>query len=270
MSAKKKNEVATRQSSAVADVGGFSDYAGAGMENVGSGDVLIPRLTIIQALSPQLNPKKSEFIDGAKIGDICDVGTGELFPDGILFLPVYYVKQYLEWAPRASGKGLVTIHSDPAIMDQCTRNEKKQPVLPNGNLIAETAQWFGLNLTADGRQSFLPLTSTQLKKSRKWMTLAMGEKLERPDGTKFTPPLFYRTYQLSTAEESNNEGDWAGWKVDRGPTLPEVEGLGYDWEAIKIEAIHLREAMMRGAAKADTAGMDGASTDPVEGEGEAM
>ena len=256
-------EVATSQPTAneIAVAGEFSEYAGAGMENVGASDVLIPRLTILQALSPQLNSKKAEFIDGAKIGDVCDVGTGELFVEGIAFLPVYYIKQYLEWAPRASGKGLVKIHNDPSILDSCTRNEKNQPITAEGNLISETAQWFGLNLTADCRKSFIPMASTQLKKSRKWMTLATGEKLERGDGTKFTPPLFYRSYNLTTAEETNNEGDWAGWKIERGPTLPELKNLSYDQEEIKRQALELREAMLAGAARADTTGMDGASSE---------
>lgn len=254
----KKNEVATRQEgTAVAvDVGGFSDFAGAGMENVGAGDVLIPRITIIQDLSPQLKPKKAEYIEGAKVGDLCDVGTGDLFTDGILFLPVYYVKQYLEWAPRASGEGLVQIHADPSILEQTTRNEKKQPILPNGNLIAETAQWFGFNLTADGRKSFIPMASTQLKKSRKWMTLATGEKLARADGSTFTPPLFYRTYHLTTAEESNNEGEWSVWKIERGVTLPELEEMGFDWKDLMREAGEFRESLMNGGVKADIASMD--------------
>ena len=144
-----KKEVANRQGTTemvVAD--DFADHAGGGLENVGAGDLLVPRLAILQDLSPQLKKSKTEFIEGAKVGDICDVGTGELFPEGIMFLPVYYRKDYLEWAPRASGKGLVNIHADPAILDQCSRNEKNQPILENGNLIAETAQMFGLNLSA--------------------------------------------------------------------------------------------------------------------------
>src|SRR3989304_975795 len=88
----------------------FGAYAGDCMENVGIGDLLVPRLTIIQDLSPQRKPNKAEFISGAETGIVCDVGTGDLFPDGVLFLPVYYRNDYLEWAPRSTGKGLVAVH----------------------------------------------------------------------------------------------------------------------------------------------------------------
>lgn len=228
----------------------FAQYANAGMENVVASDVLIPRLTILQQMSPQLNSKKTEYVRGAEIGNICDVGTGELFPEGILFLPVYYRKDYLEWAPRATGKGLVAVHSDPSVLDRCKRNDKNQPITASGNLIAETAQWFGLNLTADGRRSFLPMSSTQLKKSRRWMTLATGERLARADGSTFTPPLFYRAYNLVTAEESNNEGDWSGWKIERGLSMPE---LGDNWRDIRDTCIAFREQLIAGQVRGEIA-----------------
>ena len=252
----------TKKKSTAVSVANAFDGGNTGLENVGANDLLVPRLSILQALSPQISKKKAEYIEGAQIGDICDIGTGEVFNDGILFLPVFYRMDYLEWAPRASGQGLVNIHSDPAILDQTTRNEKKQPILPNGNYIAETAQFFGLNLTAEGRKCFLPMASTQLKKARKWLTLATGEKLTRVDGSTYTPKLFYRCYHLTTAEESNSEGEWAGWKIDRGATLPELEAEGVvaDWQSIKSDCEGFLETLIKGSANADVASMQPASS----------
>lgn len=257
-------QLAKKKSTAVTLADDFSSNAGAGMENVTANDLLVPRLAILQALSPQISKKKSEYIEGAQIGDICDVGTGEIFKDGVLFLPVFYRKDYLEWAPRASGQGLVNIHSDPAILDQTTRDEKKRPVLASGNYIAETAQFFGLNLTADNRKCFLPMASTQLKKARKWLTLATGEKLTRADGSTFTPPLFYRAYNLTTAEESNAEGEWAGWRIDRAFTLPELQEEGFDWHALKADCEGFLETLAKGTVTGDVASMQPGSSDDEE------
>jgi hypothetical protein len=237
----------------------FEAFAGQGLETVTAADLLIPRLTILQALSAQLNPKKPEFIKDAAIGTIVDVGTGEMFPDGVLFLPVLFCKDFLEWAPRASGKGLIKIHSDPAIMDQCNRdNEKNQPTLPNGNYVAETAQFFGLNLTAGRRMCFLPMASTQLKKSRKWLTQATGEKLKRADGSEFLAPIWYRTYSLTTAEESNNEGDWSGWKIERSmPSLEAAEKICHvPWAQLKGEIIAFIESLKSGRTRGDLSSLD--------------
>lgn len=234
----------------------FQDNAGAGLDNVTAKDLLIPRLTILQSLSPQLKPRDAAFIEGAQVGDICDVGTGLLFKGSLLFLPVYYRKDYLEWAPRASGGGLVAIHSDPAIMEQTVRNDRNQPILPNGNLVAETAQFFGFNLTANRQMCFLPMASTQLKKAKKWVTMAAGEKLRRRDGSEFTAPLFYRTYELSVADESNAQGDWKGWKIDRGPALNEMEFDGTPWQVVAQQAADFRLQIMAGEAKGDISDMN--------------
>lgn len=232
----------------------FSEFAGAGMENVTAGDMLVPRLALLQALSPQLKPRDPAFIEGASIGDICEVGTGTLFKEPILFLPVYYKKEYLEWAPRASGLGLVEIHSDASILDQTTRDDKRKAVLPNGNHIIETAQFYGFNLSNDRQRCFLPMASTQLKKARKWITLAAGERLKRNDGSEYLAPLFYRTYTLGSADESNNEGDWAGWTVERGPALPDLD-LGFDWTNLAREAVDFRNSLTQGDVRGDMASM---------------
>lgn len=237
----------------------FEEFAGSGLEGVGADDLLVPRLGILQALSPQLKKAKSEYIEGAEEGDIADLGTGELYKSGLWFLPVFYRKEYLEWAPRDSGKGLVAVHSDPAILDQTTRDDRRRAVLPNGNYIADTAQFYGLNLSSGRRMSYVPMTSTQLKKARRWNTLAMGEKLKRGDGSEFTAPLWYRTYNLTTAAESNNDGDWYGWVINRSVALPEIteEEHGMDWRSVKEEAIAFHKQLVSGEARADVSDIAG-------------
>lgn len=236
----------------------FEQFAGAGLDNVGADDLLVPRLSIIQSMSPQRQKKKAEYIEGAEEGMIADLGTGELFPDGLWFLPVYYRKEYLEWAPRDSGKGLIHIHSSPAILDQTSKDDKGRNALPNGNYIAETAQFFGLNLSAGGRMSFIPMASTQLKKARRWNTLATGEKLRRKDGSEFTAPLFYRTYLLGTAEESNNEGSWFGWTINRGDALPEInfQSHGMDWRVLMENAKRFLDSLVKGEIRGDVSSLD--------------
>jgi len=71
----------------------FEDFAGSGLEGVGADDLLVPRLGVLQALSPQLKKTKSEYIPEAEEGDIADLGTGDLYKDGLWFLPVFYRKE---------------------------------------------------------------------------------------------------------------------------------------------------------------------------------
>lgn len=232
----------------------FSAFEGlsTGFENVTSRDLLIPRLTILQGLSPQVTQGKPEYDPNAKVGEIYDVGLQERFPDGVIYLPVHYTKQYLEWAPRSSGKGLQDIHDNESILEKTVVDEKGRNTLPNGNYIIETAQLYGMNVSAHFRRSFIPMASTQLKKARRLLTLATTEKVQRADGSEFTPPLFFRTYALTTVPESNAEGSWMGWKIERGQPLTEFAR----WKEILEDIKNFRESLVRGEARGDMSGVE--------------
>lgn len=251
----------------------FGEFAGAGFENVTSKDLLIPRLTILQALSPQVNKREPEYIAGAEAGDICDVAMGQIFKEHIFFLPVHYRKDWLEWAPRSSGKGLVKVWSDNLILQECKLDEKNRPY-HGPNIVAETAQFFGFNLSAeDGpRPCFIPMASTQLKRGKKWLNLATGEKLKRADGTTFTPPFFYRTYKLSVVEDSNNDGNWFSWSVERDAALPDLKADSHsnlpDWKTLKQMAVDFKESLNAGQARGDLSSIQ--PEEPVNGDGERM
>jgi hypothetical protein len=229
----------------------FQGHANSGMEKVTSKDVLIPRVGIIQKMSDQVNKNHSAYIEGVEIGMICDLSTGEIIDPPMHFLPVVWDKVWLEWYPRKSGKGLAAIHPTDDILTQTKPNEKNQPTLPNGNYVAETAQFYGLNLSAGRRPSFIPMTSTQLKKSRRWITLAKGERQINPNGEEYIPPLFFRSYLLSTANESNTEGDWEGWVIQRGLSLPELP----NWKNIFRQAVEFRESIAASISRGDLTNM---------------
>lgn len=229
----------------------FDPSMGTGLENVTAKDLLIPRLTILQGLSPQVSQGKPEYDDEAKVGDIYDIGLQQRFTEGLHFLPVHFIKQWLEWFPRRTQKGLAAIHETPAILEKCTLDERNKPTLPNGNYVAETMQFYGLNLSAGFRRSFLPFASTQLKKGRRLLTLATSEKILLRDGREMTPPLFYRTYRLGVVPESNAEGNWMGWTIERDIQLDELP----NWQNLMQDIKEFRESLTSGDIRGDIAAM---------------
>ncbi len=205
------------------------DTGATGLDQVTAKDIIIPRITILQKLSPQLEPRKSEFIKDAQAGDFCDVALGDLFKELVL-LPCYFATVYLEWGAKR-GDGLIHNHGlDASVLKKCKRDDQGKYITSkelgaerDGNFIAETATWFMINLTAGGRRSFLPLSSTNLKASRKLMTMITNQRISRGDGTEFQPPIFYRSFKVSMTHEANEKGDWFGWKFEPDQTIFEID-----------------------------------------------
>jgi hypothetical protein len=84
--------------------------------------------------------------------------------------------------------------------------------------------FYALNVTAGGRRSFVPLSSTALKSGRKWLTLITNERVLNPKTNKeFQPPIFFRSWKVTATEETNNQGSWFGWKFEPGPNILEID-----------------------------------------------
>lgn len=203
----------------------FSQDAGSGMENVKSSDLSIPFLMLLQDLSPEVKKTHRDYatrgIEGAQPGHIINSLTREILNpdiknDRVTFIPCFYQKLFVEWTPREKGGGIVQSHADESILKQTKKNDRGQDILPNGNVIVTTAYFFGLvkDRSGDWQKVVLSMTSTQLKKARKWLSIATSLKFTNPKGEKYTPPLFAHMYHLSSVPESNDQGSWMGWKVD--------------------------------------------------------
>jgi hypothetical protein len=218
MNEKPPNEIIEVSQSGVTNIHISDDLlkmGGAGTENIKSKDVLIPRLVILQQLSPQLNKKKSEYIEGAEVGDFCNVATGDIYKKEVEVIPCHFATAYIEWLKGRSG--FAANHGDNmSVLDRTTKNERFENILPNGNMIQETAQWYCL--LKDGAvwtRVFFPLKSTGMKHSRKWLTVLRSETL-KVNGRDWKPPLFWRSWKLITVDESNDQGDWASFRPERG------------------------------------------------------
>ena len=195
-----------------------------------SRDIAIPYINILQSNSPQLNPSKAEHIEGAKVGQFFNTVTQEV-SDSLNVIPVLYQLRYVEWKLRESGGGFVeSHHADSGILSKTKRDQVTfKDVLPSGNYIATTAYHYVMVQSKDGTwsQAVVSMTSTQLKKSRRWNSLMLTQKVDGPSGS-FTPPTYAVIYKLTTVSESNDRGSWFGYQVEKAG---QVEDAGIYNEA---------------------------------------
>ena len=180
-------------------------------------DTAIPYISILQTSSPQVNPSKAEYIESAKAGQLFNTVTQETF-DKLEVIPVFYHLKYVEWKPREQGGGFIDSHdADSGIIGQTKRDPMtNKMILPNGNHIVQTAYHYVLMITEGGYQNaVISMSSSQLKKSRRWNSLMLSQKIKGPSGM-FTPPTYAFTYKLSSVSESNDRGSWFGFSIEKG------------------------------------------------------
>jgi hypothetical protein len=225
-----KSEISEKKTTDIA-VASFVDDANSGLENITSEDLTIPRLKILQALSPEVNKRDGKYVDGASAGDVINTVTSKLYNEDneLVVLPVSYKRLFLEWQPRESGGGLIAQHEDQAILSKTTKNQIGQDMLDNGNYIQTSANHFVLVLNSDGSfdQAMIPMAGTQLKKSRTWNSVMASLKMRSNDKV-FTPPSFSHKYSMKTVQESNDRGTWFGWNITNLGPLGQDEMFFYE------------------------------------------
>ena len=211
------NQVTTKKEGAL-QTNLFEADANEGAQNISQEDLALPFLKILGQLSPEVNKRDGKYVEGAEPGKIINTVTNKLY-DTIEVIPVFYKRQYVEWADRGTSTGApVMIHSaDSDIISQTTRGKDYKDRLANGNYLENTASHFVLTVGDNPSTALISMKSTQLKVSRKWNSMMMGLKMQGKNGL-FTPPTYSHIYKLKSVQMSNDKGTWFGWDVEKvGP-----------------------------------------------------
>ena len=185
----------------------FDADAGIGLEKMNARDLAIPFYVLLQKTSPQV-----EDIEAATPGMIFNTVTSEIF-DSLSVIPCGYKRCLVEWVPRDKGGGYVGVHETNSELANKPRNDRGEIELDNGNILVETSYHF---ILAGERleTSVISMTSTQLKKSRRWNSLQFGLKVPSGNGEMVTPASFSHIYKLSSIAEKNDKGSWHGWNIE--------------------------------------------------------
>lgn len=239
-------EIATLEeaSNALAAYDDYEEQAGSGMEEATADAFAVPFLAILQSGSPQCKRSDGAYIDGAQEGFLLDTVAQEALDpaEGVLVVPVYFRQTFVEWKPDRGG--FVAEHpvSTP-LRNQTERDEKNHDVLPNGNELVDTRKHYVLIIdptTGIGRPIIVAMTSTQAKKSKRWMTALENIKLpsKKVPGTYFTPPTHATVFKVTTVPESNDKGSWYGWDIK--PAGPQLNA------GVKLQAEQFKDALLAG------------------------
>lgn len=196
----------------------FSD-AGDGVD-FGATDVALPFISLLQSGSPQCKKSDKKYIKGAEEGSLFNTLTQQVVPgdEGLEIIPCAYEKVLIEWRQRNSGGGFVAqyLPGDP-VEKTTSKDERGRPVLPNGNELKETAQYYVLYknvVSGEWEQAILSMTSSNLKVSRGWNSRIMGIRAKTSQGKVFTPAMFAHRYQLTTSAQAKGDDSWFIFRVE--------------------------------------------------------
>lgn len=213
--------------------GNFDKYANQGMEGTDRDSFAVPFLIILQSGSPQCKKADPAYNEDAEEGMIYNTVTGTLYDgdEGIVVIPCAFQRRFVQWADRdagggAGGAGFRGEHMpgsnivNSGIIDPDGRLRVDDATDNKGNhiadLLVDTRNHFVIIETEDGlvEMAIVSMSSTQVKKSKAWMSRMQALKFKDKSGRLQTPPTFAMSYKLTTVPESNDQGSWFGWKVE--------------------------------------------------------
>jgi hypothetical protein len=189
--------------------------AGAGQENMTRDDIMIPRISILQQMSPQVNKRDGAYIEGAEPGHIYDSVAGKWFDGemGIVVVANSYRRAHFEW--KRDRGGLVADHgSDSSVLLNTQRGDRGEYLTDEGNEIVPTAEYFVF--IVESGESFSPalisMSKSQMKKARQWNAM-INRLMISVEGKRINPAMFWTAYKLTTVPEENDQGSWFGWNI---------------------------------------------------------
>lgn len=199
-----------------------------GSENVGMEDLVIPRLVVLQELSPMCKRNDPKYNKDAEPGMLVNSVTGELYGSEVHVVPVHYSKQWLVWRDQKQGGGFLG-----AFNSQQEANERiKQEENRAGLEAIDTPQHLCLIMRPGGKleEIMISLPRTKAKVSRNWNSMI---RLTGQDS-------FARVYKVTSVEESKNNNDY--WNFNIVP-------VGFPSKGIYLEAEKLYARIASGERK---------------------
>lgn len=211
--------VATTEAAGLPAVVNFEEDANLGYEGADSKCYAVPLIYILQDLSKAVKKKSAEYIEGAEPGMMLNNVTSELFSGekGFLCVQAFFKHSFNLWVPRDAGggfRGELNVSEGEALLKKCVRNDKNQDIVADtdgpydGLQLVDTRSHYLVILHEDGRLEpvCLPLTSTQVSESKKWMTLSQ----QLTQGKK---PLFSQIWQITTGDKTKGDNTWSVVKI---------------------------------------------------------
>jgi len=177
--------------------------AGRGSENVTTEDLVIPRLEVLQALSPMCTKGNADYNKAADPGMLMNSVTKQLYGTEVFVVPVHYSKQWLVWKDRKQGGGFFGAYPDQESANDRAQQEGGEKA---GVTAIDTPTHLCLLInreTGHVDEVMVSMPRTKAKISRQWNSM-----IRMAGGDRFA-----RVYRITSNSEKNANGDFYNFAV---------------------------------------------------------
>lgn len=209
----RKSYIATQESPMMVMTDDVPEYiepgANRGSEDVGQEDLVIPRLEVIQALSPAVKDGDPGYIPEARPGMLMNSVSKQLYGKEVMVVPVVFMKQWLVWRQRKDkdGKpiegGFFGSFNHP---EEAKRRADEEGGETNYIEVIETPQHFCLLLNFASNkveEIMVSMPRTKAKISRQWNSMVRMAGGDR----------FSRVYRVTSSLEKKPQGDYYNFAI---------------------------------------------------------
>ena len=173
---------------------------GRGSENVTHEDIVIPRLEIVQSLSPARDKNDDGYIEGAEEGHLFNTLTRNLYGESVIVVPVDFFKQYLVWKDRKAGGGFrgafnTRAEAEARVEEAVEAGDDRRDDLD----IIDTDQHIAMVVHSDGSTEEVAMS---MARSKKKISRQLNSMVRMRGGDRFSSAYYLETYQ-----DENDNGD---------------------------------------------------------------
>lgn len=182
------------------------ERVGQGSENVTTSDLALPRLKLLQALSPEVTKSSAQYIQGAEPGFIMNSLNGNLH-NSLFVINLHYDRKTVVWKKRKFGAGMFgTFETESEAL--MALEEKKEIVDQYDIIDNPTHLVMMLSDTGEPKGiALLDMPGTKAKVSRKWNSL-IAEQEEAGN------PRFGCVWELGVNDASSPNGPYYNYDVN--------------------------------------------------------
>ena len=239
-------ELKNKETTELVDVSMFEQDLGCGMESVTADEIILPRLALLQSMSPATKKSSADYVEGAQEGMLLNRITKKMYDGekGIKVVPLNARLTLVEFTPRDKGGNYVADHSDNMkLWDQTPYDkEKGGKFTAEGNKLVKS--WELLVNVIEDNGALTPIlinfASTQFKKGHQWVSALKTTTLQNKQGKAFEVPIFYSTFLLQSATETKDGNSWMGYKITRVGNTHEID-MGIYKASAELSKIYTKD-----------------------------